>query len=102
MGFRQPDKETELMNIRIGNSTNFLIAKRLDFGTEPKYDIREHYTNKDGNIAPGTKGLRVSSETLVDLMVSLYKGMDSAEQFDFREAAGLESIDLEEQDNLEE
>lgn len=46
-------------------------------------DVRTYYTNEKGELAPTKKGIRVSSESLPELMKLMVDGMSTEEKMDF-------------------
>lgn len=66
------------------------------------YDIRNMYTNDDDEIKPTTKGIRLNSELVVEVVKSLLNGLGEDERQDLLQILDDTDEDAEEADYLEE
>lgn len=65
------------------------------------YDIRNMYTNDDDEIKPTTKGIRLNSELVVEVVKSLLNGLGEDERQDLLQILDDTDEDAEEADYLE-
>ena len=66
------------------------------------YDIRNMYTNDDDEIKPTTKGVRLNSELIVDVVGALLKGLSEDERQDLLQILDDVDEEIDEADYLEE
>lgn len=78
------EERTELYCERKNNRGDHLVVNKIrnkNTGTE-SVDIRNYYTNEDGELAPTTKGIRINCENLLDVMTALVKALEPNEAED--------------------
>lgn len=51
-------------------------------------DIRNFFTNDDGDLCPTQKGVRIHTEILMDVVIAIVEAMSPSEQEEFMERLG--------------
>lgn len=78
------EERTELYCERKNNRGDHLVVTKIrnkNTGTE-SVDIRNYYTNAEGDLAPTTKGIRINCESLLEVMTALAKALEPNEAED--------------------
>ena len=81
------EERTELYCERKNNRGDHLVVTKIkNKGTgSESVDIRNYYTNADGELAPTQKGIRINCENLLDVMTALIKALEPNEAEDLAE-----------------
>lgn len=74
----------ELAKIQKNDRGEFVVATKITNKNSGNVsiDIRQNYTNADGEVMPTSKGVRFNAENLVELLEGLVKGLESNEMVD--------------------
>lgn len=99
-------------SIRKNERGDYINVSRSSYKGKEGIDIRNFYTNANGELAPTQKGVNINSELLGDVMALVLKAMSIEEFLDFsdtfevekarREMAGEVPEDEEETEDEEE
>lgn len=101
------DNETKevLAEIQKNNRGDFIVASKItnkNTGTV-SIDIRQNYTNDEGELRVTQKGVRLNAELLPDLVKGLVKALEENEVMDLGdELAALLADNNDEEDGIEE
>ena len=101
------DNETKevLAEIQKNNRGDFIVASKITNKNTGavSIDIRQNYTNDEGELRVTQKGVRLNAELLPDLVRSLVKALEENEVMDLGdELAALLADNNNEEDNTEE
>lgn len=69
-----------------------VMVTRVDYKDKDRastFDIRAAYTKEDGSVCPTAKGIRISTDMTIDIIVALVKGMDESSRDDLMEKLEL-------------
>ena len=74
----------ELVNIKKGNRGDCIIASKITNKNtnNVSIDIRQYYTDDEGELKPTSKGVRFNSELLSDLLGGLAIALETNEMLD--------------------
>lgn len=101
------DNETKevLAEIQKNNRGDFIVASKITNKNTGavSIDIRQNYTNDEGELRVTQKGVRLNAELLPDLVKGLVKALEENEVMDLGdELADLLADNNEEEDDTEE
>lgn len=101
------DNETKevLAEIQKNNRGDFIVASKITNKNTGavSIDIRQNYTNDEGELRVTQKGVRLNAELLPDLVKGLVKALEENEVMDLGdELAALLADNNEEEDDTEE
>ena len=101
------DNETKevLAEIQKNNRGDFIVASKITNKNTGavSIDIRQNYTNDEGELRVTQKGVRLNAELLPDLVKGLVKALEENEVMDLcDELAALLADNNEEEDDTEE
>ena len=101
------DNETKevLAEIQKNNRGDFIVASKITNKNTGavSIDIRQNYTNDEGELRVTQKGVRLNAELLPDLVRGLAKALEENEVMDLGdELAALLADNNDEEDNTEE
>lgn len=101
------DNETkeELVKIQKNNRGDFIVASKITNKNTGavSIDIRQNYTNDEGELRVTQKGVRLNAELLPDLVKGLVRALEENEVMDLGdELAALLADNNEEEDDTEE
>lgn len=82
----------ELVNIQKNNRGDYIIASKITNKNNGNVsvDIRNFYTNDEDEVRPTSKGVRINSEMLPELLGGLIKALEADEVEDLNDK--LESL----------
>lgn len=101
------DNETKevLAEIQKNNRGDFIVASKITNKNTGavSIDIRQNYTNDEGELRVTQKGVRLNAELLPDLVKGLVRALEENEVMDLGdELADLLADNNEEEDDIEE
>lgn len=101
------DNETkeELVKIQKNNRGDFIVASKITNKNTGavSIDIRQNYTDDDGELRLTRKGVRLNAELLPDLVRGLVRALEENEVMDLGdELAALLADNNDEEDDIEE
>lgn len=77
MSYEEQERK-ELLQFKKGPNT--VITALVKGKTSDSIDIREYYTNDDGELAPTKKGIRFNAENLPDVIRALASVVEDKEE----------------------
>ena len=102
------EERTELANIQKNNRGDHIVVTQIrnkNTGNE-SVDIRNYYTDDEGELKPTSKGIRFSAELTSDIVRAIFKSMhpiEVADVFsDFKEVLESEEWDDNDEEGDEE
>lgn len=91
----------ELAQIQKNNRGEYVIATKITNKTSGavSVDIRQYYTNEADEVKPTSKGIRINTELLPELLNGLVKALEANEMMDLSDtlnelAEGLDDSDM--------
>lgn len=76
----------ELANIKKNNRGDSLVVSKIQSNGNVYVDIRNFFINKDGVLAPTSKGVRINAELLTDVLAAAVKCLELDEIMDLEES----------------
>lgn len=87
----QNETTTVLLDIKKNDRGDYLRVSKIEKGDVTSFDIRNMYTNDDGELAFTQKGVRIKDEDMIDVAVAILTSIDSGFLEDIINKAGIES-----------
>lgn len=87
----QNETTTVLLDIKKNDRGDYLRVSKIEKGDVTSFDIRNMYTNDDGELAFTQKGVRIKDEDMIDVAVAILTNIDDGFLEDIINKAGIES-----------
>jgi hypothetical protein len=98
------NSDERLLELKKNNKGDYLVVAKITNNStkEVSADIRNYYTDKNDDVQPTTKGVRINSEMLPEVMEKLITIMEFDELQDLYEKIGQLLEDEEDIEDIEE
>lgn len=82
------EKQEEIAVIQKNNRGDHIVIKKVTSvkSGNVSIDVRNYFTNEDGDLQPTSKGVRINSELLLEAMMAMAKGLEANEIEDLKDA----------------
>ena len=87
----QNETTTVLLDIKKNDRGDYLRVSKIEKGDIVSFDIRNMYTNDDGELAFTQKGVRIKDEDMIDVAVAILTNIDEGFLEDIINKSGLNS-----------
>lgn len=77
------EKREELLRVEKNNKGEYIVITKITTASgSVNMDMRLYFTDDKGEVRPTQKGVRFNSELLLEILMSLTKGLESDEVMD--------------------
>ena len=96
--------QEELVRLQKNQRGDYLVVKKVTNKNSGNVsvDVRNYYTNDEGEVMPTSKGIRINTEMLLETMMAMAKCLESVEIEDLKDSLeqllDIDSLEADEDD----
>ena len=96
--------QEEIVRLQKNQRGDYLVVKKVTNKNSGNIsvDVRNYYTNDEGEVMPTSKGIRINSEMLLETMMAMVKCLEIVEVEDLKDSLeqllDIDSLEADEDD----